>query len=108
MATPIKDTPVLTGEDARKFEESLRNPKPVSREDVERARREFDSVQVVDLIMELTKERDAALSRLARGLKLLEQSAKATREHDHWKLFDDAVAALTGIDDAVVEKGVQK
>lgn len=47
MATPIKDTPVLTGEDARKFEESLRNPKPVSREDVERARRVFDSVQVV-------------------------------------------------------------
>ena len=47
MATPIKDTPILTGSDARKFEESLRNPKPVSREDVERARRAFDSVQVV-------------------------------------------------------------
>lgn len=33
----IKSTPILYGEDARRFEEALENPKPVSREEIERA-----------------------------------------------------------------------
>ncbi|OAV67262.1 hypothetical protein Barb4_02534 [Bacteroidales bacterium Barb4] len=32
MARPIKETPVLTGEDARRFEEHMKNLKPVSKE----------------------------------------------------------------------------
>ena len=32
MAQPIKETPILTGEDARRFEQRMREHKPVSQE----------------------------------------------------------------------------
>ena len=37
MARPIKETPTLFGEDARRFEYAVEHPKPVSSEKVERA-----------------------------------------------------------------------
>jgi hypothetical protein len=32
MARPIKETPVISGEDARRFRETMKNAKPVSKE----------------------------------------------------------------------------
>jgi hypothetical protein len=32
MAQPIKETPILTGEDARRFEQRMREHKPISQE----------------------------------------------------------------------------
>jgi hypothetical protein len=37
MARPIKETPVLRGEDARRFMERIENPPKVSLEEVRRA-----------------------------------------------------------------------
>lgn len=47
MARPIKETPVLTGRDARRFEEVLKNneTRKVSRESYERAVKAFESVK---------------------------------------------------------------
>ena len=42
MAKPIKDTPVLKGEDARRFRWHLEHPSPVSKEDKERARKAYE------------------------------------------------------------------
>ncbi|MDR0865603.1 MAG: hypothetical protein LBO74_11825 [Candidatus Symbiothrix sp.] len=36
METPWRETPVLYGEDARRFEERMKHPKPVSKETLER------------------------------------------------------------------------
>jgi hypothetical protein len=41
-----KATPVLKGRDARRFAESLRNPKPVGREEYLRAERIYRAVKV--------------------------------------------------------------
>lgn len=38
MARPIKETPTLYGEDARRFAYAVEHPKPVSAEEVQRAR----------------------------------------------------------------------
>lgn len=47
MARPIKETPVLTGRDARRFDEAIKNNenKKVSREHYERAAKTFHSVK---------------------------------------------------------------
>ena len=39
MARPIKDTPILRGKDAIRFEEMIANPQPVSQEFRDRIRR---------------------------------------------------------------------
>jgi len=39
MARPIKDTPILRGKDAIRFEEMIANPQPISQERRERIRR---------------------------------------------------------------------
>jgi hypothetical protein len=46
MAIPIRETPVLRGNDARKFAESARTAaeRPVPREAYERARKTFEEV----------------------------------------------------------------
>ena len=35
MARPIKETPILYGEDARRFEELMKHPRKVSQEELE-------------------------------------------------------------------------
>ena len=45
MAKPIKDTPELFGEDARRFEKLISTPIPVSKEDSERARKAYESLE---------------------------------------------------------------
>ncbi len=41
MARPIKETPTLYGEDARRFAYAVEHPKPVSTEDVRRAKEAY-------------------------------------------------------------------
>ena len=36
MATPIKDTPTLYGEDARRFAYAVEHPRPITKEERER------------------------------------------------------------------------
>lgn len=42
MARPIKETPFLYGEEARKFETRMMNPEPVSREWLESMKRNYE------------------------------------------------------------------
>ncbi|GHT39318.1 hypothetical protein FACS189437_02350 [Bacteroidia bacterium] len=42
MARPIKETPVLTGKDAKRFREAMENIKPISREEREEQRRSYE------------------------------------------------------------------
>lgn len=42
MARPIKETPILYGEEARRFEMQMLNPKPISREREESIRRDYE------------------------------------------------------------------
>ncbi len=52
MARPIKETPTLYGEDARRFAYAVEHPKPVSSEDIQRANivyEQFKSIAKFDL-----------------------------------------------------------
>lgn len=42
MARPIEETPVLTGEDAVRFEEEISHPRPVSPEIIDRGREIYE------------------------------------------------------------------
>ncbi|MBO4334163.1 MAG: hypothetical protein IKP81_02240 [Paludibacteraceae bacterium] len=44
MARPIKETPILYGEDARRFENELNNVQPLSKEEKERIRTHYEEV----------------------------------------------------------------
>lgn len=44
MARPIRETPILFGEDARRFEEKMRTPRKVSKEERERRRKNYELV----------------------------------------------------------------
>lgn len=47
MATPIKETPVLFGEEALCFAAKIDNPRAVSAEEVKAARKSFESVMSI-------------------------------------------------------------
>lgn len=44
MARPVRETPILSGEDARRFEERMKNPRKVSKEELERVRKNYELV----------------------------------------------------------------
>lgn len=44
MARPIKETPILFGEDARRFEERMQNPPKISPEERARIRKSYETV----------------------------------------------------------------
>lgn len=44
MARPIKETPILFGSDARRFEERMKNPPKVSSEKRAQIRRSYETV----------------------------------------------------------------
>lgn len=44
MATPIKETPVLVGEEALRFATKIDNPRTVSIEEVKAARQSYEAV----------------------------------------------------------------
>lgn len=48
MASPVKDTPVLSGKDAEKFAESMRKPGPLTFDEYERIRRAWREITVVE------------------------------------------------------------
>lgn len=43
MARPIKETPILYGEDARRFEKEMKEVKPLTKEKREKIRRQRDA-----------------------------------------------------------------
>lgn len=45
MARPIKETPILFGSDARRFEERMKNPPKVSAEKRARIRASYEAVK---------------------------------------------------------------
>lgn len=47
MARPIKETPVLTGKDAKRFAEKMANPSPVTKEEVEAAKKVYEKFKVI-------------------------------------------------------------
>lgn len=44
MARPIRETPILLGDDARRFEERMKHPRKVSKEERERRRKNYELV----------------------------------------------------------------
>lgn len=42
MARPIKETPTLYGEDARRFAYAVEHPRPVTEEEVQRAQEAYE------------------------------------------------------------------
>ena len=44
MARPIKETPTLYGEDARRFANAVEHPRPVSKEDIRRAEESYQQI----------------------------------------------------------------
>lgn len=44
MARPIRETPVLFGEDARRFEERMKHPRNVSEAERERVKKNYELV----------------------------------------------------------------
>jgi hypothetical protein len=42
MARPIADTPVVTGKDAKRFRESIKKEKPVTKQELERREEVFE------------------------------------------------------------------
>lgn len=42
MATPIAETPILFGEDAKRFEERMKNVKPASAEKIARMKEAYE------------------------------------------------------------------
>lgn len=47
MARPIKETPELYGKDAARFEQLISQPKPVSEEEKERARKAYEVMKSI-------------------------------------------------------------
>ena len=47
MARPIKEPPTLYGEDARRFEQMIANPKPASREESARIMRTYEAMKAI-------------------------------------------------------------
>ena len=47
MARPIKETPELFGRDAERFEKMISQPKPVSKEEKERARKAYEIMKSI-------------------------------------------------------------
>lgn len=44
MARPIRETPILFGDDARRFEEKMKHPRKISEEERERRKKNYELV----------------------------------------------------------------
>jgi hypothetical protein len=47
MARPIKETPELHGKDAIRFEKIISKPKPVSKDEIEKARKAYEFMKSI-------------------------------------------------------------
>ena len=50
MSMPIKDTSILTGEEAIRFQEAINNPIPVSKDEYDKAEILFNNIVIIKLI----------------------------------------------------------
>ncbi len=50
MARPIEETPVITGEDAERFLEEIKNPIPESPEKIEYARKIYERLKISEAL----------------------------------------------------------
>lgn len=51
MARPIKETPVLTGKDAERFAEKMKNIKPETKEEKEAAKKVYEKFKAIASFM---------------------------------------------------------
>lgn len=51
MARPIKETPLLYGEDARRFVQSLKNVKPASEQEKKRVKEAYEKLKEIATFM---------------------------------------------------------
>ena len=47
MATPIKETPILTGEDARRFLKRMNEKREIPQEEIERMKRNYELIMSI-------------------------------------------------------------
>ncbi len=47
MARPIKETPIVTGKDAKRFAEKMANPKPESKEERDAAKKVYEKFKAI-------------------------------------------------------------
>lgn len=47
MARPVKETPILFGEDARRFEARMKNPPQVNKEKQEEMKRDYEYIMSI-------------------------------------------------------------
>lgn len=47
MARPIKETPVVSGKDAKRFAERMANPTPETKEEKAAAKRAYEAVKAI-------------------------------------------------------------
>ena len=47
MATPIKETPILTGEDARRFLKRMEETREISEEETQRVKRNYELIMSI-------------------------------------------------------------
>lgn len=47
MARPIRETPTLFGEDARQFEERMKHPRKISKEERERRTKNYEYIKSI-------------------------------------------------------------
>ncbi|MBX9187770.1 MULTISPECIES: hypothetical protein [Bacteroides] len=47
MAKPVKETPILFGEDARRFEKRMQQKREVSQKEIERVKRNYESIMSI-------------------------------------------------------------
>lgn len=47
MARPVKETPILFGEDARRFEAIMKNPPQVNKEKQEEMKRDYEYIMSI-------------------------------------------------------------
>ena len=47
MAKPVKETPILFGEDARSFEKRMQQKREVSQKEIERVKRNYESIMSI-------------------------------------------------------------
>jgi hypothetical protein len=45
MATKIRETPILYGKDAKRFLEAIANPKKISKEELERIKKNYEEIK---------------------------------------------------------------
>ena len=90
MARPIKETPILYGEEARKFEESMKQVRPLSDEKLAQIKRDYDCI----LSAQIKRDYDCILSifeedgAMEQTLNITDYRVRPLEEGERVKSFD--------------------